>query len=48
VAVPAVEGTSLVVVETEAVFQLAVVMFDPPAQLHEPYETTERDVGGQG
>jgi hypothetical protein len=30
VAVPAVEGAAFVVVESEAVFEFAVVVFDPP------------------
>jgi len=40
VVVPAGEGASFEVVEAEAVFEFAVVVFDPPADLREVDEVS--------
>ena len=48
VAVPAGVGASFEVVQAEAVFEFAVVVFDAPADLGQLHECCEWRVGGQG
>ena len=47
-AVPAGVGASFEVVQAEAVFEFAVVVFDAPADLGQLHECGEWRVGGQG
>src|SRR5438046_1965201 len=47
VVVPAAVGAAFEVIETERVFELAIVVLDPPAQLREPNELLERRVRGE-
>src|SRR5437763_15899885 len=46
--VPAQETAAFEVVETEAVFEFAVVVFDPPADLRQTHQVPQMGVGGQG
>jgi hypothetical protein len=48
VAVPAEKGADYEVVQAEAVFDLAVVVLDPPADLGDADQFAQQDVGGQG
>ncbi|AYC35932.1 hypothetical protein DWG14_00140 [Streptomyces griseorubiginosus] len=47
VVVPAGPGAAFEVVESQAVFELAVVMFDPPAHLRPPHQVSDGCGGGQ-
>lgn len=47
VVVPAAPGSAFEVVEPEAVFELAVVVFDPPAHLRPPHQVSDRRVRRQ-
>ena len=47
VAVPAGVAAAFEVVESESVFEFAVVVLDPPADLGESDQLWERGVGGQ-
>src|SRR2546421_1576943 len=44
---PAGEGAALEVVDTEAGFEFAVVVFDPPADLRQPDEGLQSGTGGE-
>src|SRR5512132_3848517 len=45
--VPAAEAAALEVVKAKAVFELAVVVLDAPAQLGQPHQLLKRGVVGQ-
>src|SRR5579875_19788 len=47
VVIPAAVGAAFEVIESESVFEFAVVMLDAPAQLPQPDQLLDRSVGGK-
>jgi hypothetical protein len=46
--VPTEPGTAFEVIEPEAVFEFAVVVFDPSADLGQPHQVTQSNVCWEG